>query len=132
MNYSVIYDPIDNIIIATVHGDVELGSISKMLVDIVKQMKETGCEYLINDMRNARLKMTLMDIIAIPGILQTAALSREVDLKNLRRALVSGRRPEMVEMQEVLTRYIGSTFQHFQTIEEAKLWLIDSRDQVQT
>ena len=52
MNYSITYEPIDKIIIATVHGDASLGLMSKMLTDITDHMKETNSHRLINDMRD--------------------------------------------------------------------------------
>jgi hypothetical protein len=82
---------------------------------------------LISDMRDACLKMTLLEVTTLPGMFQSAAFSRGVDLKQLRQVLVSERRSEMIEMQVVFTRYLGSQFKHFQTIEEARTWLADAR-----
>jgi len=128
MNYSITYEPIDKIIIATVHGDASLGLMSKMLTDITDHMKETNSHRLINDMRDARLKMSLLDITALPGMLQAAAFSRQLNLKKLKRALVSDKRHEMLEMQEVITRYVGSQFKHFYTVDDAKQWLIEAHE----
>jgi len=124
MKYSITYEPIDDIIIATVHGDASLGLMSKMVAEIADHIKETNSQRLIKDMRNARLKMSLMDLHALPGMFQAAAFSRGISLKDLQRALVSEKRHDMIEMQELFERHIGSSFRHFYTLDDAKLWLL--------
>lgn len=131
MKYSISYEPIDNIIISSVQGDVKLGMMSKMIDEIMAHVMDKSCHCLINDMRDARLNMTLLEITTLPGMFQSAAFSRGVDIKQLQRVLVAERKPEMIEMQSVFTRYLGGQFNHFQTIEEAKKWLMETRSHSQ-
>ena len=130
MNYSITYEPIEDIIIATVHGDVNLGLMSKMLHEITDHIKETNCQRLIKDMRNARLKMSLLDIQALPGMFQAAAFNRQISLKTLRRAFVSEKNHDMLELQELFTLHASNASKHFHTMEDAKTWLRDAHEKV--
>ena len=123
METTIIYTPGEDIITVTIHGMADFGSMPKMLAQLADQLIETNCVYVLVDVRNAQLNMSLLELLTLPGMILSLARDRGIDLKSLQRAMVSLKDPKMLEMFEILTRYLGGNFRRFHTIEEAKTWL---------
>ena len=123
MENTIIYTPGEDLVTVAIQGRIDFGSTSKMLAQLAGRLKETNCLYILVDVRSAQLNMSLLELLTLPGMILSLARDRGIDLKPLRRAMVSLKDPKMLEVFEILTRSLGGNFRRFHIIEEAKTWL---------
>jgi hypothetical protein len=123
MEYNIAYDSFDALVIVTIEGLLELGSLSKMLHGLADELLRTNATRILLDLRDAEAKMSLIELITLSGIIQSVANQREVDIRSMRRAIVSQQNGRMMELYEITAQYIGGPFARFQDLEDAKTWL---------
>jgi hypothetical protein len=123
MKYTIVHDPTDEIVMVTLLGEVDLGSISAMMKDVAVTLTETGFSRVLVNVLQLENKLSLIEMLTLSGMLQGIANDHNIDLKSLRRAMVSQKNGAMLEVYEIIAKYVGGPFERFQEIEQAKAWL---------
>lgn len=123
MKYTIVHDPTDEIVMVTLLGEVDLGSISAMMKDVAVTLTKTGFSRVLVNVLQLENKLSLIEMLTLSGMLQGIANDHNIDLKSLRRAMVSQKNGAMLEVYEIIAKYVGGPFERFQEIEQAKAWL---------
>lgn len=123
MKYSVVYIPEEDYITLTVQGLTDLGSMPDMLSALADLVEAINCFDILIDVRNAKVNLSLLELLTLIGMIESLSAVRSIELRSLRRAMVSQRSPGMMEVYEKLVYYLGGDFRIFHTLEEAKIWL---------
>jgi hypothetical protein len=71
MAYKVIYNPDEDCVHASIEGDVDLALAQRYAKAIIKQLRGHHCR-LLNDMRQASIKLSTADIYDLPAWIEEA------------------------------------------------------------
>lgn len=126
MEFTIMHDPADDIVTVLMKGEASLESVSKMMNQLAEKLTETKCNQVLVDVLALDHHLSLIELVTISGMMQSTAAGYAIDLKSLRRAMVvSANSGKMIEVYEIIAKYVSGDFKRFQTIEEAKNWLIN-------
>ena len=123
MKYTIDYDPAEEIITVSFAGEANLGAVSTMMDQLAETILKTQCNRVLVDVLNLDHSLSLIELITISGMMQSTARVQGIDLKSLRRAMVSQNNGKMMEVYEIMARYASENFKRFHTLEEARTWL---------
>lgn len=125
MEYNIIYDPADAIIMIVIQGETQLGALSKMMQNLAITLIETQRVRVLIDVWHLENKLSLIEMLTLSGMIQSIANEYNIDMKTLRRAMVSRNTGKMLEIYEIITKHVGGPFRRFQDVESAKAWLME-------
>ena len=120
MDFTIVYDPPTEITTITVQGEANIVSIYKMLDQLAPVLVQTKCHRVLVNVLNADHHLTLIEMLTISGMMQNMAAEHGIELKSLRRAMVTTNNGKMMEVYEVIAKYASENFRRFQTLEEVK------------
>ena len=123
MEFTITHDPTDEIVTVAMKGEASLGSVSKMMKQLAETILKTNCTRILVDVLNLDHHLSLIELVTISGMMQSTAAEYGIELKSLRRAMVSTNSGKMMEVYEVIAKYASENFRRFQSLEEAKNWL---------
>lgn len=123
MEFTITHDPSDEIITVVLKGEASLGSVSKMMNQLAETLLKTNCTRVLVDVLNLDHHLSLIELVTISGMMQSTAAGHGIELKSLRRAMVSSNSGKMMEVYEVIAKYASENFRRFHTLEEARTWL---------
>jgi hypothetical protein len=125
MEFTIKYSPVDEIITVTLRGEATIGALAKMFNVLAEKITETKSLRVLVDVLALDHHMSLIEMISISGMIQSVSAGHDIDLTPIRRAMVSTNSGRMMELYEVVAKYVGGEFKRFQTVEEAKKWLTE-------
>lgn len=125
MEFTIKYSPVDEIITVTLRGEATIGALAKMFNVLAEKITETKSLRVLVDVLALDHHMSLIEMISISGMIQSVSAGHDIDLISIRRAMVSTNSGRMMELYEVVAKYVGGEFKRFQTVEEAKKWLTE-------
>ncbi|MFN8433339.1 MAG: hypothetical protein U0V18_04935 [Anaerolineales bacterium] len=119
-SYTVVYNAELKIIETTVDGDIDLSVLKEIFTMQAQTSKDSNCNLMLNDYRNARIKITVMEIYELPKIIAKIAASFGRSASRTIRALVIPTFKEDYRFYETVTANNSQTEKLFFDIEEAK------------
>ena len=122
--YTVTYNAELKIIETTVDGDIDLSVLKEIFTAQAQTSKDSNCNLMINDYRNARIKITVIEIYELPKIIAKIAASFGRSASRTIRALVIPTFKEDYRFYETVTANNSQTEKLFFDIEEAKKWIL--------
>ena len=123
-SYTVTYNAELKIIETTVDGDIDLSVLKEIFTMQAQTSKDSNCNLMINDYRNARIKITVIEIYELPKIIAKIAASFGRSASRTIRALVIPTFKEDYRFYETVTANNSQTEKLFFDIEEAKKWIL--------
>ncbi len=112
MAYTVVYDPDEDCVDASIEGAVDLALAQRYAQEIITQLRAHNCPRLLNDMRQASLKLSTIDLYDLPAWieerLEEAGVSRAC-----KRALLVSRDFRDYEFYETVSRNHGHLLKVF-------------------
>ncbi|MCE9613120.1 MAG: hypothetical protein K8T26_02520 [Lentisphaerae bacterium] len=118
MNYRISYDHERDLIYGSVEGDLDPALVKAMAAEFASIVASTGCRKLLNDLRNARITHSPLDIHSMPRIIDTQGVSLVC-----RRALLISEPSEDFEFLETVSLNFGQQVRLFYNLEAALEWL---------
>jgi hypothetical protein len=127
MPYEIRYDAKTDCVYSCYEGEIDKQMAEEYAVEIVKVLREHSCMRSLNDMRNAKVKLSTMEIYEYPIYLEQLGYERLV-----KRALVVSQDFEDYRFYETVSRNYGhlveifsesEKFHLFRDMEKAKKWL---------
>ena len=102
MAYKVVYDPDEDCVFGSITGDVDLEMVQRYAREIIKQLSAHNCLRFLNDMREASLQMSTVDLYDLPAWIEEAGVD-----PSCRRALLVSRDFNDYEFYETVSRNHG-------------------------
>jgi hypothetical protein len=118
MPFEIEYNADQDCIFATFTGEITMSLTKEYIGALLPILKETGCQRLLSDSRDAKLKLSSMDIMQFPKMAQASPLTA-----NLKRAVVASPGTSGYELYETLCNLQGQNVQVFSSKEKAMDWL---------
>jgi hypothetical protein len=127
MAYEVIYDPDEDCVLGRIEGQVDLALVHDYTKEIIQQLRAHHCLRFLNDMRQASVTLSTVDIYDLPAWIEEAGMDR-----SCRRALLVSRSFNNYQFFETVSRNHGQlvevfadaqTTGIFRDIAEARAWL---------
>src|SRR5215204_967454 len=89
MSHTVVYNSEEQIIEIKVQGDLSLNAVKEIMTEAAQIAKAQACFLVLNDMREATMKLDMTEIYQLPKILTDIFTSFELNVYKLKRALVA-------------------------------------------
>ena len=124
MTYAIAYNASDHIIELKVQGNLTLQGVKEFVYELVKVSKEQNCYSILNDMRQATIKLSTLEIYELPAILSDIAASSGLDIHKFRRAFVTQNEQDNLIFFENVSVNRSQNAKYFIDIDEARKWLI--------
>lgn len=131
MAYEVIYNPDENCVHAHIEGAVDLAMAQRYAQEIIKHLRTRDCPRLLNDMRQASLQLSTMDLYELPAWIEEACEAAGVN-RACKKALLISRDFKDYKFYETVSRNHGHLLEVFADSEktgifrdlaEAEKWL---------
>ena len=119
MSYTVKYNQEKNCIMVAVHGKLNLPLLKDIAFDVSKTIDETGCKFILNDLRGASPAKEAFDIYSMPEASKMAGIARTV-----KRALIVGNRGEDFHFLQTVFVNQGNSVKMFANMDDAEVWLL--------
>jgi hypothetical protein len=117
------YHTEEHLIELKIVGDLTLEMVKRMTLEFIDLAGKHNCPLLLNDCREARLKMSASEIFKVHEIMAEAASSLGLNVHRLKRAVVVSNDVEWYRFFENVTVNRGQNTRIFHDIGEAKQWL---------
>jgi len=128
MNYSITHDLEDQIIAVLMEGEMELGGFTRMLDEVGVKILQTQCYDLLVDVTQLKVKLSFLELTALPGIMHITLRKHQIEASALRGAVVLPRSRNVREMYQVFAQHIGGSLKNFPNKETAKRWLKEAKN----
>ena len=119
MKYELSYDEERDLIIGHVHGGFDSSFVAKMASELADLIREHGCYRLLNDLRDARITPSALEIYTMP---RNVAKSKEAI--KCRRALVVDGSPKDYRFLETVSENLAQQLKIFTDTDTAIDWLM--------
>lgn len=123
MGYELSYDAEKKIIRGRVLGEFIPSLVKNMAVDLEKLGRKHKCPRLLNDLREAVISKSLLDIYSMPRVVEQAGMQ-----KSFRRAIVVNPPVNDYRFLETVSVNEGQEVRVFSDPEEALRWLVAEND----
>jgi hypothetical protein len=118
MPFDVRYDPEHDCIISRYSGDLDMKSFREYAAEMAKTASKHDCKCLINDMREAEIKWSTVDLYNLPNLLDSEGITR-----SWKRAILFTEISENARFFETAARNKGYRVKIFTDRDEAMGWL---------
>jgi hypothetical protein len=112
MAYEVAYNPEEDCVHARIEGEVDLAMAQRYAQEIIEQLRAHHCLCLLNDMRQASIKLSTMDRYDLPAWIETEIEEAGVS-RFCKRALLVARDFNDYAFYETVTRNHGQLLEVF-------------------
>ena len=127
MSYKVTYNPDLHFIETTVDGGINAEVLKEIFTAQAQTSQRVNCNRMLNDYRNARIKISVLEIYELPKVIAKIAASFGRSAMRTVRALVIPTFKEDYRFYETVAANNSQTEKLFFNIEEAKQWLLQQR-----
>ena len=124
MSHEITFDREKQLIKMRFHGDLTLKAIKEVVAELAQVVKETNCSSLLNDFRDANVKLSTADVYDLPKIMQDIYAASGISIFSLKRAAVLVRDLRDARFFETVSANRGHSVKVFSDIEEASKWLL--------
>jgi hypothetical protein len=112
VSYEVVYNADENCVSARIEGVVDLDAAHEYAREIIKHLSAHRSTCLLNDMRQASIRLSTIDIYDLPAWIEEAAEEAGVS-RACRRALVVSRDFDQYKFYETVSRNHGHLVEVF-------------------
>ena len=123
MPHTIIYNSEERIIEIKVQGDLSLNEVKEIITEVARVAKEQNCFLVLNDMREATVKLSILEIYGLPKTMVDIAASFGLDVYKFKRAVVIAQPLKVYEFFETVTLNRTQSTKHFFDMDEARKWL---------
>jgi hypothetical protein len=123
MPHAVVYNGETHAIESRIQGDLTMKDIRELLDEYVRLAKENDCVLILNDYREATVKLSTVEIYGIPRLYADAFASAGIDPYRLRRALVISKDTRDYHFYEIVASNKAQNVRVFTNMDEAREWL---------
>ena len=85
MSHTIFYNSETHIVESKIQGDIDLNDTKELIAELVQIAKENNCTLFLGDYRDAKIKLSIVDIYELPkitlGIYASSGVNREVNTK---------------------------------------------------
>lgn len=121
MAYKVIYNPDEDCVHARIEGRVDLATARRYAKEIIKSLSAHHCLRVLNDMRQASIQLSTMDIYDLPAWIEEACEEAGVN-RFCKRALLVSRDFNDYEFFETVSRNHGHLLEVFADSEQTGIF----------
>ena len=125
MPHSVEYDPQTDIIHIKVEGPLTLAIVRDVSNAAALLSKERGCLRILNDLREASIQLSMLEIYSLPGSIAKITSALGLPVHNFRRAVVLPEGTTLLPFFETVSRNRMQNVTLFHDIEAARKWLLE-------
>jgi len=119
MPFNIEYNAEEDCIHSTFIGELSMQVVKEYLTALLPVLEKTGCRRILNDSRNAEIKLTSMDIMQFPKLARTSPL-----FGGLKRAVLASSGTSGYELYETLSNMQGQQVRVFESKHNAMQWLL--------
>lgn len=123
MPFNIEYNVDQDCIYSTFIGEVNMLLVKEYIAALLPILEETGCRRVLSDSRNADIKLSSMDILQFPKMVQASPL-----LTALKRAALASPGTSGYELYETMSKLQGQNVRVFATKHEALEWLLSTSE----
>ena len=123
MSHTITYNSEERIIEIKVQGDFSLSEAKEMFTEAVQVVKAQNCFLVLNDMREAKMKLSMLEIYELPKMLAVKVDSLGFSVHKLKRALVVKKDLKGYGFFEDVASNRAQSVKYFFDIDEARKWL---------
>ena len=95
--------------------------------DVVRVAKEQGCFRVLTDLREATLKLSMVEVYNLPNLIAEIASTAGLQVYQFKRAMVTPEGEELLPFFETVSRNRHHKVKLFHSIESAEQWLFENR-----
>ena len=125
MSHTVIYNSAEHLIEIKVQGDFFLSEAKEMTTNVAQIAKAQNCLLVLNDMREATVKLDMLEIYQLPKIISDIYASFEISVHKVKRAQVVANDLKDYSFYENVSVNRSQQVRYFLDINEAKKWLFE-------
>lgn len=118
MEYDLEYDEGLGVIVGRLHGELDAAGARSMASDLVQLVREHDCQLFLNDLRDANITRSTLEIYSIPRVVKEVGVPG-----GMRRALVVGGITDDFDFFETASLNAGNLIKLFTDPDEALAWL---------
>ena len=119
MSHELYYDSYVGCVVLNVKNTVTIDRIKTIAPKVAHMCSKTGCRRLLNDMSEATIKVSLLELFESPQIMSESDVTQSI-----KRALVIPPTFDEPEFLENVTRNRGHNFKVFEDVKQARKWLL--------
>jgi hypothetical protein len=123
MSHTLIYNSGSHVIETKAQGNLTLHEIKEIDREIAQMAVSKNCFSCLNDFREAKIKLSTMDIYNLPKISSDILALAGLNIRAFRVALVAEKDLKDFHFFEDVTSNRGHTAKVFTDIDKAKKWL---------
>lgn len=117
--FTVTFDQEKGCIRVACIGDLDLPMVQTVASEVARMIERTGCQLILNDLREATLTEHAFDVYRIPRIMTEVGIGPTV-----KRALVVGDHQQEFHFLETVFLNYGNQVRTFAAASEAEAWLL--------
>jgi len=118
MPFTINYDPQDRCVLGKITGPIEPNIVREFTGQVAELVTKTGCDRVLNDLREAEVQLTTTQILAIPESLTAVGMPSWV-----KRAIVFQGEPDDYAFFETVSLNRGQIVRVFTDYAAAREWL---------
>ncbi len=126
MSHTIIYNSEERIIEIKVQGDFSLSEAKEMFAEAVQVVKAQNCFLVLNDMREATMKLSMVEIYKLPKTLAVKVDALGFSVHKLKRALVVKKDLKGYRFFEDVASNRAQSVKYFFDMNEARKWLLEN------
>jgi sulfur relay (sulfurtransferase) DsrF/TusC family protein len=125
MPYSIEYDP-QGIVNVKVQGSLTMAVILEYAPGVAQLVKEQDCPRILSDLREAELKLSMLEIYSLPRLFAEIASLQDLQMHTLRQAVVIAPGEPLFHFFETVSRNRVQSVKIFYDDESARQWLLNT------
>ena len=123
MSHTITYNAEERIIEIKVQGDFSLREAKEVFTEAMQVVKAQNCFLVLNDMREAKIKLSTLEIYKLPKSLAAKVDSSGFSVHQLKRALVVKKDLKDYKFFEDVSSNRSQSVKYFFDVDEARKWL---------
>jgi len=125
MPHTIIYNSEERVIEIKIHGNISFREMKEIITEAAQTVKAENCFLVLNDMREASLKLSMLEIYQLPKILTDIFAALELNAYKLKRALVAANGLKDYSFFETVASNRSQHVKYFLDMDEARKWLFE-------
>jgi len=124
MSYKFTHNSELHILELIIEGEYGFSDAKQLIADAIEWVKKYNCYKVLADVRNAKLRLSIIDFYEAPQIIANLFKTVDIPISKLKRAVVITKGTRNVDFLETVVANRGQTMKLFHDIDEAKEWLL--------
>ena len=124
MTHTLVYDSEVHILTIKIEGEFRLKEAEEIFSEAAKIILAENCFLLLTDLREATMKLSVIEIYDLPKILLNRLAASEINVYKLKRAYVIAKGSQGYTFHETVMHNQGQKIKGFEDVDEARQWLL--------